>query len=225
MRGFFVTGTDTGVGKTQVACALLSALAACGERVAGLKPVASGCRKTAVGLRNEDAEALMAAANVRLDYAVVNPYAFAPPIAPHWAARQAGVAVDLDWLVGHVRGVAAQAERVVVEGAGGFLVPLSDGASFADLACRLALPVILVVSLRLGAINHALLSAEAITRRGLPLAGWVGNAAAPGEAAPGTVESLQALLTAPCLGILPHVDGPAPWRALAAHLRLDQLAV
>ena len=194
-----------------------------GLRVAGLKPVASGCRMTPQGLRNEDAEALMCAANVILPYEVVNTYAFAAPVAPHWAAQELGVVIDPDQIERSLFIAAQGADYVVVEGAGGFLLPLNPACSYADLVARLALPVILVVGLRLGAINHALLSAEAILCRGLCLAGWVVNQSSPTITSPGVVESLQALLPAPCLGVLPWQDGEEAWRGLSAYLDLSPL--
>lgn len=223
MRGFFVTGTDTGVGKTQFTCALLHALALRGERAVGMKPVASGCEDSPAGLRSADAEAIRAAASVSAAYAEVNPYAFAPPIAPHWAARAVGVALEIADLAEKARRLALRADWLVVEGAGGVLVPLNERALFADLAADLGLPVILVVGLRVGAINHALLSAEAIRHRKLSLAGWLGNQPTPEAEAPGTLETLRDLLPAPYLGMLPYVAHPQPWTSLHARVDLDQI--
>ena len=208
MQGYFITGTDTGVGKTLVSCVLLHALAQQGLRVAGYKPVASGCAQTAEGLRNADALALIAHSNVPLDYASVNPYALAEPIAPHWAAKLAGRDIDLSLLLAQANQLGSEVDRLVVEGAGGFLVPLNERASFADLAVALRLPVILVVGLRLGAINHALLSAEAILRRGLTLAGWIGNAAWPEPVPAGTLETLEIQMPAPRLSTFSHQQNP-----------------
>lgn len=208
MQGYFITGTDTGVGKTLTSCVLLQALAQQNLRVAGYKPVASGCEQTPEGLRNSDAMALLAHSNIALDYASVNPYALAEPIAPHWAARLAGREIDLQLLLERANQLGSQVDRLVVEGAGGFLVPLNARESFADLAKGLNLPVILVVGLRLGAINHALLSAEAILRRGLILAGWVGNVAWPEPVPMGTVETLESQLPAPRLATFPYQSDP-----------------
>jgi dethiobiotin synthetase len=174
-RGFFVTGTDTGVGKTVAAAALTRALVARGLRVAVMKPIASGSDPTREGLRNSDALTLMAAANVAAPYQAVNPYCFRPPISPHIAAREAGVAIDLAVLRSGFDSLAAASDCVIVEGAGGWLAPISDSATMADLAAALALPVLLVVGLRLGCLNHALLTRESLRTRGVAFAGWIAN--------------------------------------------------
>jgi dethiobiotin synthetase len=198
-HGYFVTGTDTGVGKTRVAVALIHALRAQGLRVAAMKPVAAG---SVPGEMNEDVAALLQAANVVADIRDVNPYAFDAAIAPHIAAQQAGVRIELPVMVAAYARLAAMADVVVVEGAGGWRVPLNEREDMADLAQALALPVVLVVGLRLGCLNHALLTAESITRRCLPWAGWVGNAIDPAmphrEA---NLEALRARLPVPCLGV------------------------
>lgn len=204
---YFVTGTDTGVGKTWASCALLRALAAQGRTTLGLKPVASGCEQTADGLRNADALALMQASTVSLSYAQVNPFAYAPALAPHLAAAQEGKRLRVQQIAGLVRGaiMQARADVTLVEGAGGWRVPLNDAETLADLPRELALPVILVVGLRLGCINHALLTAEAIARDGVRLAGWIANTIDP--AMPAQVENvatLRAHIGAPLLGVLPH---------------------
>ncbi|MBW4052792.1 MAG: dethiobiotin synthase [Proteobacteria bacterium] len=178
-KSIFVTGTDTGVGKTVVAAALTRALVARGVRVAVMKPVASGSDPTPEGLRNCDALALMAAANVAAPYEVVNPYCFAPPISPHIAAREAGIAIELALLRSRFATLAAASDCVIVEGAGGWLAPISDTAAMADLAAALSLPVLLVVGLRLGCLNHALLSRESLGTRGAAFAGWIANAIDP----------------------------------------------
>jgi dethiobiotin synthetase len=174
-RGVFITGTDTSVGKTLVATAIVRALVASGLRVAGMKPVASGAERGPDGLRNADALALASAANVQVPYETLNPYCFEPPIAPHIAAREAGVAIDIHRVRSRFQELAHEADFVVVEGAGGWLVPISATQTLADLALALGTPVILVVGLRLGALNHALLSAESIAARGARLAGWVAS--------------------------------------------------
>ena len=201
MPTIFVTGTDTGVGKTWVSCGLLRQLRAQGLRVSGYKPVASGCELTPQGLRNEDALALQAAAQNGEDYGCINPYAFAPPVAPHLAARAAGVNLNITLLNQAHDELAQNHDWVVTEGAGGFLVPLNDELTFGDWAAQRGWPVLLVVGMRLGCINHALLSAEAIQRRGL-LAGWVANTPSP-EAMPllrENLETLQGKMPAPLLG-------------------------
>ena len=181
MSTILITGTDTDVGKTYVSCLLLRALAESGRRCAGLKPIASGCESDSVckntqgTLINADALALMAASSVKLSYAQTNPYAFEPAIAPHLAARAAGVKVDLPRIVAAVRAAELLCEDVIVEGAGGWLSPLADGLEHADLAKALGVPVLLVVGMRLGCINHARLTASEIARSGLRLMGWVAN--------------------------------------------------
>ncbi len=210
MSAYFITGTDTGVGKTVVACALLQAFAAAGRRTQAIKPVASGCEHTPQGLRNADALALQAAMNTVLPYAQVNPVALEPAIAPHLAAAAAGQPLCVADLAEHCRALmAGHGGLTLVEGAGGWRVPLNDTETLADLARALALPVILVVGLRLGCINHALLTAEAIRRDGLLLAGWVANTVEPAlpEGA-AIVATLQQRLPAPCLGVLPWLPQP-----------------
>ncbi len=201
-RGWFVTGTDTEIGKTHVACGLLRLLAGHGLQVAGFKPVATGCEVSPDGLRNADALALREAGTVDVPYEIVNPYAFAPPIAPHLAAREVGVAIGPEPIVRAFNTLSARVDAVVVEGAGGWRVPLGDDWDMADLAATLDLPVILVVGMRLGCINHALLSAEAIGPR---LCGWVANLPQPAMAAlAGNLQSLRSRMPTPCLGVVHH---------------------
>lgn len=198
-RGLFVTGTDTGVGKTRVAVALIHTLRAQGLRVAAMKPVSAG---NAPGELNEDVMALRQAANVTADVRDVNPYAFEPAIAPHIAAEQAGVRIDLDVIAAAYARLAAVADVVVVEGAGGWRVPLNEHEDLADLAQRLGLPVVLVVGVRLGCLSHALLTAESVASRPLPWAGWVGNHIDPTMASQAAnVAALRARLPGPCLGV------------------------
>lgn len=182
MRSFFVTGTDTEIGKTFVSCRLIAALKASGQRVAPMKPIASGAEATAGGLRNEDAQQLIAAAGLELPYEDVNPYCFPPPIAPHLAAAEAGVAIDLAVIRAAFERLRQRADRVVVEGVGGWLVPLGDELLLPDLVRALDLPVVLVVGLRLGCLNHALLTARRIMDDGFPLVGWIANPIDPGMA-------------------------------------------
>jgi dethiobiotin synthetase len=223
MRGVFVSGTDTGVGKTCASAALLHALRARGLRASGMKPVASGCRMTPQGLRNDDAEALLAASDPVPAYADCNPCAFAEPIAPHIAARLAGVEIDVARLRAACIRIAAAADRVVVEGAGGWAVPLSERAMQADLVRALGLPVVLVVGLRLGCLNHALLSARAIVADGCELAGWIANRIEPSMAfAEANLHALQMRIGAPLLGVLEHAPVFDP-RAAAALLDADAL--
>lgn len=205
-RAWFVTGTDTEIGKTHACCTLLHALRLRGFHAVGMKPIAAG---TDASGRNEDVERLLAASTVLVQRQEVNPYLFDAPIAPHVAAADAGVRIDLDSILTAYRQLAARAEAVVVEGVGGFCVPLHEQADTADLAVALNLPVILVVGLRLGCINHALLTAEAIAARGLTLAGWIANCIDPDMQRPqATVDTLSARLGAPLLGVLPHGQAP-----------------
>lgn len=210
-KSLFVTGTDTGIGKTVVSAALLVALNRAGSRAVGMKPVASGCVQTANGWRNADAEALIAQSAGAPDYMLVNPYALTEAIAPHLAARAAGVEIRLDPILAAFAALSTNENCLVVEGVGGWAVPLSPTLMQADLVRALKLPVILVVGLRLGCLNHALLSARAIVGDGCRLAGWVGNRVDPEM---GRVEenlaTLRELLPAPCLGVLPFAQTPDP---------------
>ncbi len=200
-QGIFVTGTDTGVGKTRVAVALLRGLAGDGYRVVGMKPVAAGI--DAGCAVNADVAALAAASTFVADPADANPYAFTPAIAPHLAAERVGVAIDVERCAQAYARLAARADFVVVEGAGGALVPLGGGADMLDLPRRLELPVLLVVGVRLGCLNHALLTALAIRARGLALAGWVANRIDPAmDEADANVRALSTLLAAPPLADL-----------------------
>jgi len=209
--GVFIAGTDTGIGKTYLSCALLRALRDEGLRALGMKPVASGCERTREGLRNEDALALIASSDPRPDdYSLCNPYAFEPAIAPHLAAKDAGIDIDFSKIESAYAHLAARADCVVVEGVGGWMVPLSDSLEAADIPRRLNLPVILVVGLRLGCINHARLSARAILDDGCELLGWIGNCVDPQmQRRDDNLATLRASLPAPCLGVLRHDVDPA----------------
>ena len=218
LTSVFVTGTDTGIGKSVVAASLLRALQAQGRRALGMKPIASGCMETAQGLRNDDAELLRAHSSGAPDYALVNPYALPEPIAPHLAAADAGVAIRLDPIAAAFAALSAMSQCVVVEGVGGWAVPLSDTLMQSHLVRALDLPVILVIGLRLGCINHALLSARAIADDGCHLVGWIGNHIDPAMTrVEENIATLLARLPAPCLGVLPHARAPDP-RTLAALL-------
>jgi dethiobiotin synthetase len=202
-HGVFVTGIDTGIGKTHASIALLRAHRARGRRASGMKPVASGCRATREGLRNEDAEALITASDPAPAYALCNPFAFEPAIAPHIAAREAGVELSLRPIDAAFREITARTDRIVVEGVGGWAVPLSDSLMQADLVRALALPVVLVVGLRLGCINHTLLTARAIEADGCALVGWIANRIDPEMAfADENLATLRGRLAAPLLGEL-----------------------
>jgi dethiobiotin synthetase len=203
--GWFVTGTDTGVGKTRVARLLLEALARAGHTAAGMKPVASGCRVTAAGLRSDDALELMQASGAAADYADVNPYALASACAPHIAAREMGVEIQMDKILESFRRLQRKSPWVVVEGVGGWKVPLGERLTMAEVACALGLPVILVVGLRLGCLNHALLTAEAIRRADIPLAGWVANRIDPAMThVPENIATLEKIIAAPLLAQIPY---------------------
>jgi len=204
--GWFVTGTDTGVGKTLVAEMLLHALGLRGVMAIGMKPVASGCRATRAGLRSDDAEILIAASGVAAPYEDVNPYAFEPAIAPHLAAVRP---IQVERIRAHYDRLRSWAPYIVVEGVGGWAVPIGPEETMADLAAELALPVILVVGLRLGCINHALLTAQAIRARGLALAGWVANPIDPGmRYVEENIAALKERLGAPLISRLPRLrDG------------------
>jgi len=221
MNAWFVTGTDTGVGKTVVATALLHRLRERYERVVGMKPVAAGAQLSRAGTWDqEDVDALREASSIDAPRELVNPYMLAAPVSPHIAARQEGVSIEPSRVVAAFRMLRQQADAVVVEGAGGFRVPLDNDLDGADLAVALGLPVVLVVGLRLGCLNHALLSHEAIEARGLSLAGWVANRVDVRMAeVDANIALLARRLPAPCLGDLPYRSPPDP-RAVAAYLHL-----
>jgi dethiobiotin synthetase len=195
-RGLFITATDTAVGKTVVACALLRSYAALGLRAVGMKPVAAGLAPGASC--NDDVAALAAAGNVQAPQPARNPYAFTPAIAPHLAARAAGVTIDLGRIRSAFDDLVTRADRVVVEGAGGALAPIDERRDMLDIAQALGLPVVLVVGMRLGCLNHALLSALAIRARAVPFAGWVANCIEPAfAAAEANIATLEQRLAAP----------------------------
>ncbi|PXX97438.1 dethiobiotin synthase [Halomonas sp. LBP4] len=229
MPAYFVTGTDTDAGKTLVTAGLLALARRRGLTTLGLKPIASGCERTAAGLRNADALALQAQSAPTQPYAAINPFAFAPAIAPHLAARRAGVSLGLDDLITPLRPMLAlERGLTLVEGAGGWRVPLNDHEDLAGLAGRLGLPVILVVGLKLGCLSHARLTAEAIVADGLPLAGWVGNLLDPAFAEDpplyeANLATLMHRLPGPCLGVIPRLAAQGPEtlaEAAADHLVL-----
>ena len=219
MKGFFITGTDTEIGKTTITAGLTHALSQRGLRVAPVKSLAAGCDADG---HNDDVERLFAAQSLGLKRDEICPLLLRTPCAPHVAARLDGVAIERDGLLAAIRRTAAKAELAVVEGVGGFRVPLVEGWDTADLAADLQLPVVLVVGLRLGCINHALLTAEAVRARGLRLAGWVANTVDPSM--PYVTDNLDALqaaflkeFAAPCWGHVPRLPDPSA-AAIAAHL-------
>ena len=212
----FVAGTDTGIGKTHASCTLLHALRANGLRATGMKPVASGCIETAHGLQSEDALALRAASSTPLPpYPRSNPVALREPLSPHLAAAHEGATIALPPLRTAFDALCAEHDAVVVEGVGGWRVPLAPGLFASGIAKAWELPVVFVVGLRLGCLSHSLLSAEAILADGCRLAGWIANRIDPAMAAvEENLATLRELLPAPCLGVLPH--GVPPAQAAAA---------
>lgn len=221
---YFISGTDTDVGKTFIASALLAGAKAQGYSTLGMKPIAAGCAETAAGLQNEDALKLQQNSSIVLPYQQVNPVVLKPAIAPHIALQEAGRRVNISQLAGFCRGVLMKkADLTLIEGAGGWRVPLNAQETLADLAKELQLPVILVVGLRLGCINHAILTAEAIQRDGVSLAGWVGNTIDPEMPRLNeNIETLNAVIPAPCLGIMPYLDSNNCIEA-AQYLKFDAL--
>ena len=216
-KAFFVTGTDTNVGKTMISAGLLVAAKNKGLTTAALKPVAAGCEKTTAGLRNEDALLLQSVITQKLEYEQINPIALEAAIAPHIAAQHEKRSLSVDRLAGFCRGVLSSADFTIVEGAGGWRVPINPRETMADLAKNLQLPVILVVSMRLGCLNHALLTLEAIVRDGLSVAGWVANCM-DGDmpSLQENINSLRARLPAPCLAVVPLLVEPSP-TVMATH--------
>lgn len=224
INGFFITGTDTEIGKTCITAGLTHGFTQLGRRVTPIKSLAAGQTQDASGgWFNDDVAQLHAAQSLGLSMSEVGPLQFREPCAPHIAARLEGRAIDRHALLADIRRTAARGDLALVEGVGGFRVPLSDDWDTADLAVDLALPVVLVVGLRLGCINHALLTAEAVLARGLRLAGWVANTVDPHQ--PHVADNLTALrarldeaLRAPCWGHVPRLSDPSP-AAVAAHLQ------
>lgn len=209
--GYFVVGTDTGIGKTHATCALLHALARRHARTCGMKPIASGGVQTADGFANEDSIAHRAASTLRVPPELDNPILLPEPLSPHLSAARAGTAIDVELVLKAVADLRARTDALVVEGAGGFLVPLSETLTGADLAVAMGLPLVLVVGMRLGCLNHALLTAEAIRARGLALAGWIANRVDPGFLCPDeNLAYLRAHLGAPLLADLPFSASPDP---------------
>ncbi len=226
-RGIFITGTDTDVGKTVVACALVRGLRALGRRVAVMKPVASGAARTAHGLRNADALALMEAAASELPYERVNPYCFEPPVSPHIAAKEAGIEVDTSKIKQDYDTLAAASDWVVVEGAGGWFAPINDHQTMADLAWALSVPALLVVGLKLGCLNHAQLTRIGIEAHGVTFAGWIANGVDPDMArAAENLAALERLLGEPALALIGYSVAGLPQLLLEGVARqLEQRAV
>ncbi|MFC1748204.1 dethiobiotin synthase [Pseudomonadota bacterium] len=205
-NGYFITGTDTDVGKTCISLGFVELLIQSKKAVGVMKPISAGCEKTKAGLRNSDALMLQQKSNIETDYNTINPYAFEPAIAPHLAAREAETHIEIETILKHYRTIQSQSSCVIVEGAGGWMVPLNDFQTMADLAKLMELPIILVVGMRLGCLSHALLTIDAIRHHKLPLAGWVANHIDPEMSRP--KENLQTLLEmidAPLLGRVPYL--------------------
>jgi dethiobiotin synthetase len=219
-KAYFVTGTDTGVGKTLVTSALLYGYSLQGLTTAGMKPVSAGCAEENGRLISDDVTMIMSAGNIVAALEQHNPYTFAPPIAPHIAAQQANKIIKPRVIQVAYQTLAAKADVVIVEGIGGFRVPLGEQLDTADLAQILNMPVVLVVGMRLGCINHTLLTVEAIQARGLELAGWVANRVDPGMAAfEENLQTLEQHIPAPCLGVLPYLP-QADFKLAADYLQL-----
>lgn len=217
-RGVFITGTDTGVGKTQVTLAMMICLQRRGLTVAGMKPIASGCAQTKAGLRNADALAIQRHGSLVLPYDDINPFAYEPPIAPHLAAEEAGRAISMTAIAQAYQRIQRQVDWCLVEGVGGWLVPISARRTTADLVQYLLLPVVLVVSIRLGCLNHTLLSVQSIQQRGLTLLGWVANQVNPDVArSERNIATLRQWITAPLIGTIPSEQVPSA-DALATYL-------
>ncbi len=223
IRSIFVTGTDTEIGKTHATLALMGALQKKGLRVGGMKPVASGCESTVDGLRNEDAMQIMQQASYLCDYDLINPYAFTESIAPHIAAKKAEIEIKLDHIEAAFNILQSRFDCVIVEGVGGWCVPLGDHSSLADVPQKLELPVILVVGLRLGCISHTLLSVDKICADGLELIGWVANHIDPEyDEAEETINTIKARISAPLLARFPHMQNQNKSR-LASFVDIDAL--
>lgn len=215
-HGYWVTGTDTGVGKTMLSAALIEVYKMRGKRVVGMKPVAAGCELREGVLHCDDSERLLRASHIKPDRALITPYAYAPAVAPHLAAEAENRPIEFAPILAAYAALCEQAEVVIVEGVGGFAVPLSAEQDTADLAVAFGLPVILVVGLRLGCLNHALLTQEAIIARGLTFAGWIANAIDPHMALRDeNIAALEQRLVAPRLGSVPFLDNPRSCTAAA----------
>lgn len=208
-QAYFITATDTDAGKTYIACALVRHFAQQGLKSVGMKPIAAGCALVDGVLKNSDVQQLTKASNVDAPLSLINPYIFEPPIAPHIAAQQAGVEIAIEIIQQAFTQLSQLADVVVVEGAGGFLVPLNDTQTMADLAASLNIPIILVVGMRLGCINHALLTVQAIEARGLKLTGWVANQIDPNMAMLAeNIQTLKQRINAPCIAEVAWGESP-----------------
>ncbi len=223
-KGYFITGTDTDVGKTVISLALVEKFKQQGFKTGVMKPVSAGCELTDQGLRNSDAVSLQKTSNVELDYDTINPYAFAPPIAPHIAAVEKNTSIDIEHIKQCYQEIAKKSEHVIVEGAGGWMVPLNSFQTMADIAMRLQTPVILVVGLRLGCLSHTLLTVEAIRYSKLPLAGWIANHLSPNMPyVENNIETLKEMIDAPLIGCVPYTTCSTSSSTIANYLSLPML--
>ncbi|MBK1723721.1 dethiobiotin synthase [Thiocystis violacea] len=223
--GVFITGTDTSCGKTEITLGLMSALQSRGLAVLGMKPVATGCQSEDGGLRNPDALRILAQGSTEAPYGLINPFAFAPPIAPHIAAGEAGIQISVSTIAHAYASLREEADLILVEGVGGWRVPLGPELTLADIPKALDLPVILVIGLKLGCLNHALLTVESIRSQGVRLAGWVANQVEPEMLVKdANLATLAALIEAPCIGVVPWLDAPDPVR-IGEHLHPELLAL
>jgi len=225
MSGLFITGTDTDVGKTLCAVAIIKKLAATTQqRIAVMKPVSAGAQLTEQGLRNEDALLLSAVSTVQAPYEIINPYCFAPAIAPHIAAAQQNVEISIEHIHGCYQQLVQQSDIVIVEGAGGWHVPLNASQRLSDLAILLALPVVVVVNIKLGCLNHSLLTIEAIRNSKLPIFGWIANITHPEKTyQQENISYLQSSLTFPLLGVIPYLNKLQQREQADQYLQLPEL--
>jgi dethiobiotin synthetase len=225
VSGLFVTGTDTDCGKTEISLGLMAAFQARDLQVLGMKPVASGCERGPEGPRSRDALRLLAQGSSPAPYSLVNPYAFEPPIAPHIAAGESGVEIRLATIKQAFQTLAREADQVIVEGVGGWRVPLGSSLFVSDIPQAIGLPVVVVVGLKLGCINHALLTMESIRAKGGVLAGWIANQIDPRmRARDANLATLAALVEAPCLGVVPWIAGLEP-KDLAGYLNPELITL
>jgi len=226
MKGFFIAGTDTGVGKTVCGAVLLEAFKQQGLSTIAMKPIASGCEQTPQGLRNEDALLLMEHMTATASYEEVNPYTFEPPMAPHLVAAREGLTINSGSLTEQAQQLSTRADRIVIEGAGGWLAPLNETQSFADLAIGFGVPVILVVGIRLGCLNHALLTIENMQQRGVQVAGWIANIGLEETAncldINENIASLVSRISAPLLATVPRIENQSI-AAAASLINIDNL--
>ncbi|MDH5219076.1 MAG: dethiobiotin synthase [Gammaproteobacteria bacterium] len=222
-QGYFITGTDTHIGKSIVSASLLHGASQRNLKAAGMKPVATGCLESKDGLRNEDAEMMIQYSTVDLPYELVNPYAFEPPVSPHLAAKHLNEEIRLDKIVESYQAIKEQADMVIVEGVGGWMVPINETELVEDIARAIGLPLLFVVGTRLGCINHALLTMERIKASGLPVAGWIANIMDRNiDFLPEVIDTLRLRIDAPLVGIIPPYRMINPERA-SEHLSLDRL--